>query len=102
MAANASLLKPALYRNTITGSFALAAKSLAGTDLCSIADLSSGEIAAILKLAHAVKDRWPPVKIIVTSGRLSLQNRDLPAGGRFFPKPYNPDDIRGLLREWAI
>ncbi len=57
MAANASLLKPALYRNTVTGPFALAAKSLAGTDLCSVADLSSSEIAAILKLAHAVKAR---------------------------------------------
>ncbi|MGA9719571.1 MAG: ornithine carbamoyltransferase, partial [Acidobacteriaceae bacterium] len=57
MAANASLLKPTLYRNTVTGPFALAAKSLAGTDLCSIADLSSSEIAAILKLAHALKAR---------------------------------------------
>jgi ornithine carbamoyltransferase len=57
LAANASLLKPALYRNNGSGSFALAAKSLAGTDLCSVADLSAGEIAAILKLAHAVKAR---------------------------------------------
>jgi ornithine carbamoyltransferase len=50
-------LKPALYRNSVTGPFALAAKSLAGTDLCSVADLSSSEIAAVLKLAHAVKAR---------------------------------------------
>ena len=57
MAANASLLKPALYRNPATGPFALAAKSLAGNDLCSIADLSTGEIGALLKLAHAVKTR---------------------------------------------
>ena len=57
MAANPSLLKPAPYSNTATGSFALAAKSLAGNDLCSIADLSTGEIAALLRLAHAVKAR---------------------------------------------
>src|SRR4051794_38420528 len=57
LAANASLLKPELYRNTASGPFALAAKSLAGSDLCSIADLSAGEIAALLKLAHAVKAR---------------------------------------------
>ena len=57
LAANASLLKPTLYRNAATGPFALAAKSLAGTDLCSVADLSAGEIAAVLKLAHAVKAR---------------------------------------------
>jgi ornithine carbamoyltransferase len=57
LAANASLLKPALYRSPATGPFALAAKSLAGNDLCSIADLSTGEIGALLKLAHAVKAR---------------------------------------------
>jgi ornithine carbamoyltransferase len=34
---------------------ALATASLAGRDLCSIADLSRLEIAAILELAHAVK-----------------------------------------------
>ncbi len=39
------------------GPFAFAATSLAGRDLCSIADLSSGEASAILKLAHAVKAR---------------------------------------------
>jgi ornithine carbamoyltransferase len=50
-------LKPVSYSNTANGPFALAAKSLAGNDLCSIADLSASEIAALLKLAHAVKAR---------------------------------------------
>jgi ornithine carbamoyltransferase len=57
LAANASLLKPVPYNSTATGPFALAAKSLAGNDLCSIADLSTVEIASLLKLAHAVKAR---------------------------------------------
>ena len=59
LAANAYLLKDAVAsrRPAATGPFALAAKSLAGNDLCSIADLSAGEIAALLKLAHAVKAR---------------------------------------------
>lgn len=35
--------------------FSQAAKSLRGRDLCSMADLSSQELAAILELAHAVK-----------------------------------------------
>ena len=34
---------------------ALATASLAGRDLCSIADLSRLEIAAIMELAHAIK-----------------------------------------------
>jgi CheY-like chemotaxis protein len=42
-----------------------------------------------LKLAHAVRDRWPPIKIIVTSGREMPTKDDLPEGGRFLAKPYS-------------
>src|SRR6202042_3577238 len=54
-----------------------------------------------LKLAHAVRHRWPPIKIIVTSGRQIPIERDIPEGGRFLPKPYNPSEIQAALREWA-
>src|SRR5580693_8636481 len=40
-----------------------------------------------LKLAHAVRNRWPPIKLIVTSGRELVTEGDLPEGGRFFAKP---------------
>jgi CheY-like chemotaxis protein len=52
-----------------------------------------------LKLAHAVRGRWPPIKIIATSGRVNLRADDLPEGGRFLPKPYRPEEIVGTLRE---
>ena len=55
-----------------------------------------------LKLAHAVRDRWPPIKIIVTSGREKVAERELPAGGRFFAKPYDPAQIQDTLRAWAV
>jgi CheY-like chemotaxis protein len=55
-----------------------------------------------LKLAHAVRNRWPPIKIIVTSGREILTQHDLPEGGRFLAKPYNQFQIRNALREWAL
>ena len=55
-----------------------------------------------LKLAHAVRDRWPPIKIIVTSGREKIGPQDLPDGGRFFAKPYDPAEIRDTLRAWAL
>src|ERR1700688_4799113 len=55
-----------------------------------------------LKLAHAVRNRWPPIKIIVTSGHEPLAEHDLPEGGRFFAKPYNPTEICETLREWAL
>jgi CheY-like chemotaxis protein len=42
-----------------------------------------------LKLAATIHDRWPPIALIVTSGRKSMQEKDLPEHGRFLPKPYN-------------
>lgn len=54
-----------------------------------------------LKLSATIRDRWPPVRIMVTSGKSRPMQADLPAGGRFLPKPYSPqvvaDEIRHLL-----
>jgi CheY-like chemotaxis protein len=55
-----------------------------------------------LKLARAVRGRWPPIKIIATSGRLHFSETDLPEGGRFLPKPYSPAQVTGVLRELTI
>ena len=52
-----------------------------------------------LKLARAVRGRWPPIKIVATSGRVAIAETDLPEGGRFLPKPYSPTDVAGVLRE---
>ena len=52
-----------------------------------------------LKLAQAVRGRWPPIKIVATSGRVDVRQADLPEGGRFIPKPYSPGEIAGVLRE---
>ena len=46
-----------------------------------------------LKLAHAVRDRWPPVTIIVASGHMKASKQDLPENGMFFSKPYPPASI---------
>lgn len=40
-----------------------------------------------LKLAHAVHERWPPIRIILVSGQLELTSLDIPAGSEFFGKP---------------
>ncbi len=44
-------------RATAGSSIEIAARSLAGRDFCSTADLSAQEISAVLQLAHAVKAR---------------------------------------------
>jgi len=52
-----------------------------------------------LRLAAAVRDRWPPIKIIATSGQVTIGRDDLPDGGCFLPKPYSPAQILKTLRE---
>jgi len=52
-----------------------------------------------LKLAHFVRNRWPPVKIIATSGRALPAEGDLPDGVRFVQKPYTARQITAVLRE---
>ena len=52
-----------------------------------------------LKLAHAVRDRWPPIKLIVTSGQMTVPESALPTGGRFLSKPYQPSEIARALHE---
>jgi CheY-like chemotaxis protein len=52
-----------------------------------------------LKLAAAVRDRWPPIMIVATSGRVKLGPGDLPKGSRFLQKPYSPAEITKTLRD---
>ena len=48
-------------------------------------------------LAYQVRDRWPPVKIIVASGMLGTRFSDLPAGSILVAKPYKPEDIKRAM-----
>ena len=52
-----------------------------------------------LKLAQAVRGRWPPIKIVATSGLVDVGEKDLPEGGRFLRKPYGPGELACVLRE---
>jgi two-component system, response regulator PdtaR len=50
-----------------------------------------------LKLAAAIRGRWPPIKIIATSGDARVTLDDLPKGGRFLAKPYTSSEIAGAI-----
>jgi len=54
-----------------------------------------------LKLARAVRDRWPPVRLIVTSGKIRPTPSDIPEGGHFLPKPYTSHQVASLLHQLA-
>jgi len=46
-----------------------------------------------LQLAQLVGDRWPAIRLLVTSGEPIRARKGLPAGGRFLPKPYAAADV---------
>jgi DNA-binding NtrC family response regulator len=52
-----------------------------------------------LELAAAVRDKWPQVKIIVTSGHHDLSDEALPVEGKFFSKPYDYSRVVRTMRE---
>jgi len=52
-----------------------------------------------LKLARAIRGRWPPIKIVATSGLVDVGEKDLPEGGRFLAKPYQSKELTDVLRE---
>jgi two-component system, response regulator PdtaR len=51
-----------------------------------------------LKLAHAVRDRWPPIKIVMVSGKVALTADDMPSNSQFFAKPYQASGMISELR----
>jgi two-component system, response regulator PdtaR len=49
-----------------------------------------------LKLAAVVRDRWPPVHIIITSGK--IRPLEIPANALFIPKPYVGENVVAAMR----
>jgi len=50
-----------------------------------------------IKLAHFIRNRWPPVQLIVASGRDILEESSLPTGSQYFSKPYNDHAITDAM-----
>ena len=53
-----------------------------------------------LKLASAVRDRWPPVHIIVTTGMRAPHRDEMPANSMFIAKPYRSAEIIEAVRSF--
>src|SRR5436190_4736126 len=52
-----------------------------------------------LKLAHAVHERWPAIKIILVSGQVKPSDGDRPADSLFFGKPLVVNQMIGELQQ---
>lgn len=54
-----------------------------------------------LELARIVKERFPPIQVVVTSGHRIVTGRNLPADAKFIPKPYVSKQIIRTILEIA-
>ncbi|SDS44347.1 Two-component sensor histidine kinase, contains HisKA and HATPase domains [Bradyrhizobium canariense] len=52
-----------------------------------------------LKLAHAVHERWPSIKIILVSGKLTPTDAEKPVHSRFFGKPLEVKQMIAEMQE---
>ena len=50
-----------------------------------------------LLLASVVRDRWPPIGLLITSGKLDHPTADVPTGAGFISKPYSPLELKDQL-----
>ncbi|MEI9997567.1 MAG: response regulator [Rhizomicrobium sp.] len=60
-------------------------------------DVSMSGCKSGLQLAHAVRRRWPPIHLIVTSG-LPAED-EVPPGSHFIRKPYENARVVALLHK---
>lgn len=55
----------------------------------------------VLKLAAAIPERWPRVRLIITSGKREPGIDALPERGVFFAKPYRRSEVVTAIRSLA-
>jgi CheY-like chemotaxis protein len=54
-----------------------------------------------IKLATYVRNRWPPIEIILTSGHFDAGHVTLPARAQFFPKPCDNRAVIAAMHRMA-
>lgn len=52
-----------------------------------------------MRLAACIRDRWPPIEIILTSGQARPSPSEMPERSVFFPKPYRHEQLVRKMRE---
>jgi two-component system, response regulator PdtaR len=55
-----------------------------------------------IKLSHYIRDRWPPIHLIVASGKTILDQSHLPASAMFFRKPYDGQAIADAISAFLV
>jgi CheY-like chemotaxis protein len=60
-----------------------------------------GSICGI-RLSQLIRDRWPPIHLVVTSGLKPFKAAELPEHVQFLAKPYSADQVTYALRCCAV
>jgi two-component system, response regulator PdtaR len=68
--------------------------------LTSVTDINMPGSMDGLRLAVAVKDRWPPINIIIATGKGAPRKDEMPTDSRFLLKPYSPDGVLAAIRHF--
>ena len=61
-------------------------------------DIQLGEGMDGLALARAIRERWPPVELLLASGRMRVEPDRMPNRGLFLSKPYQPTQLVQCVR----
>lgn len=51
-----------------------------------------------MQFAATIRDRWPPIELIIVSGKRTPGAEELPARGVFFAKPYKKEEITAIMQ----
>jgi CheY-like chemotaxis protein len=54
-----------------------------------------------MERAARIRDRWPPIDLILTSGHFDPKEVALPPRGLFFAKPYNEKHVIAAIRTFV-
>jgi len=54
-----------------------------------------------LKLAFAIRDRWPPIAIVVASGRIRPPREEMAKDARFLRQPCSESEVLEAVRHAA-
>lgn len=54
-----------------------------------------------MRLAALIRERWPPIRIILTSGYTTIDTVKMPPDSVFFPKPYVEEKVVEMLHRMA-
>jgi CheY-like chemotaxis protein len=54
-----------------------------------------------MRLAALIRDRWPPIEIIMTSGHVERDDVVMPSRTVFFSKPYKENDVIAAMQRMA-